>query len=247
MGTSTKEPSGGKSSDAGETAESFSAQYEKDFAAAQRKYNGKTVELAGPAFAWQRSPFGNDPRCTLILQGVANGDLEGFAKAYCRFAEAKFDADPRLRALSRGQRVTLRGREQGLRDPSLADCEVISVAPSTAIPTTLAKLASETVPKKDLGRFKGRDVLVRAEVREVSVGASVEVNVARPEGVGAGFKFSSVPVTAAYAKELEAVKAGDTVLILAEPHKVDASGIEFRHARTLKSVPAGLTLPDGKE
>jgi len=232
------------------TAEPFTAEFEKNFRAAKDKYFGKTVEVTGAFDEFWDNNLGGEPEIKLGLRGTPTSGDPGFARLFCKITAKQFDADPRLRALARGQSVTLRGKVQDYRDVSLTDCTVVTFGPTTAVPTTLLEIEAEAGEKGDaVGKFKDRDVLVRATISKATWGgAGWKCTAVAPKGAKKDIDFTSARLGEEYSKELDALKAGDSVILLGHLDKAFAEGrLQISGVRVLKAVPEGLKLPDEKK
>jgi hypothetical protein len=233
------------------TADSFTAEFEKDEAAAKLKYHGETVEVTGPFHYLSPNPWAGEPEFAVQLRGVSKPGGAEFARVICKITDKLLMSDARLRSLARGQSVTIRGKLLSGADVGLTDCTVVAVGPSTAIPTTLEEIEAELGKKPgDLGRFKDRDVIVRVKIgpNHPDFGpALMNCTVDSPPGAAMTFKFTGLRMGDAYDKELTELEFGSTAIFLAQIEKAEFRRVTFLSTRLLKALPDGLKLPERKK
>lgn len=241
-------PKGGapeSKADASLTAEEFFKEFHADEKATRAKYNGKVVEIRAEVFG----PHVAEPFNRLAVYGETHETLK--VPVVREFFLDKPDAgkEKEVRLLARGQKVTVRGR--GSDRPSelgLIDLRVVDSGPTTAIVTTLAELAKAVADPAGREKFRRHDVLVRVKVVAPLPKDGFEAaTVADPDADGVRFQLRR-PFPPTFRKEIEALKAGDVVTVLAAyggPDPEDTR-LQLDGARVVTSAPAGLSMPGGK-
>jgi hypothetical protein len=116
--------------------------------------------------------------------------------------------------------VTVRGKTDGSL-PSLGDCEFVKVGASTAIPTTVAALDAEFKKNRDAAekKYDEKSVVVKVKVLDAKTeDKKVIWTVTDAAGKGtAKIKAWADPLLDdKFLKELEMVKAGDVIVLIAE-------------------------------
>lgn len=225
------------------TAEELFADYEKDRAAFKTKYAGKWVEVSGVVNRPRIAGRGNSD---LLLVGKTPkpGKFDfGFLSVVPSKAEAtKYDG---LKALAKGQTVTLRGEvnEYG----QLTKSEFVKVGPTTALPVTAAGLLAALADDAMRDKYKDKDVVLRAEVRKGEWNGTIaQLNVADP-GVKDGplLEASINPFDEEHGKELAKTPVGSVVILIGEAQTINDGRIW--NFRVLTAPPEGVTLPEGKK
>jgi hypothetical protein len=238
------------------TAAALSAAHAKELVAGRSKFTGKTVEVSGEVLDVQGMGHALDEPTRVVLRGVPGKGEVVPDGIYFKFPDAQFNADPRLYQLTLGQKFTARGTIEFGTDLVLKDCAVLSVGPTTAVPTTLREIDKEvSADGKDFGRFKDRDVIVKATIGGsqgiTKGGRGIDCEVQPPAGGKRQVTFRGSSFGEAHDKELAKLKVGDSVYLLARLEVprfgVNPNIITFTGARLLKSLPEGVTLPDEKK
>jgi hypothetical protein len=223
------------------TAQQFGKEFQTDRKAFETKYKGKVVEVSGTV--WNTRP----PTGDVLLHG--NKNKEAFIGEYVSCTPmAKLQEQ--LRGLARGQQVTVRGKTDGSL-PSLGDCEFVKVGASTAIPTTVAALDAEFKKNRDAAekKYDEKSVVVKVKVLDAKTeDKKVIWTVTDAAGKGtAKIKAWADPLLDdKFLKELEMVKAGDVIVLIAEAQPGGDSA-RLWDATVLKEPPAGVKLPGAKK
>ena len=226
------------------TAEELYAAYKTDAKAFKGKYVGKWVEVSGLVHLPQINARGPS---NLLLWGKrpekAIDFNIGFVSVIPSKAEAgKFDG---LRALAEGQAVTVRGEVQEYME--LTKCEFVKVGPTTALPVTAAGLLAALKDDAQKGKYEGKDVVLRGEVRKANWNGTIaHLGVADP-GVKDGplLEASINPTDQEYGKGLAKTPVGSVVVLIGEAQAVNDGRIW--NFRVLQAPPEGVTLPDAKK
>ncbi|MDY3553245.1 hypothetical protein R5W24_002339 [Gemmata sp. JC717] len=227
------------------TAEAYAREYVTDKKAFATKYKGKTVELT--ATVWNMRLGSGD----VLLNGKPDAKM---LEAICFSALPSKLEDP-LRSLSRGQAVTVRGKQADSR-PGLVGCEFVKIGPSTAIPVTLAGAIAEfkknaTAAEK---KFGGKSVVTRAKVVEVKADElKGELKLVVTDAAGKGATkveaVNGIFTTLQDRKmvlEVLKLKAGDVVVLMGEPQFL-ANELRLDQIFLLKEPPPGVKLPGDKK
>jgi hypothetical protein len=225
------------------TAEEFSKELISDPNGFAKKYTGKTVEVSGTVRATAPSEF------RVMLHGVKEKPSDALDKGVA--CEVPPKLDEQLRGLARGQQVTVRGTCARGDRLKLTECEFVKVGPSTAIPVTVSGLVAEFKKDAVAARkvYDKKAVVARVEVLsakkdgDVMTWIAVEVGTKGPAKVQVRAKVS---LDKKYFAELEQVKPGDVMVVLADVDPVD-DPLMLRNAVLLKEPPPGVKLPGDKK
>jgi hypothetical protein len=226
------------------TAEALAKEHKADRKAFAAKYNGKLVEVTGTVF--RTRPSGGD----VLLDGYKEKPTDVLTATYV-VCDIPPKLQEQLRALAKGQQVTVRGKADGSIVPGLLQCEFVKVGPSPARPFTVAALAAEFKKDRDAARKKydGKPVVLRVKVLQAKTdGEKVRWSVTDAAGKGGATidAWADSLFNKDFLKELEKVKAGDVIVLLAEADSL-GDPVRLWNAVVLKEPPAGVKLPGDKK
>jgi len=225
------------------TAEELAKAFDADEAAYKAKYVGKRVELTGNVemvrIRW-KGP--NDA----LLAGVPKS--KKFFAQYVSVGPRKADQDKYegLRALAKGQSVTVRGTVEKY-GVVVAECEFVKVGPSPALPVTPSGLFAALRTDEGKAKYNDKDVVCRAEVRKGEWNGTVATLTVWDPGVkdGPGLEASLNPQDKELGQELAAIKPGTVVILIGEAQTLNEG--RLWDVRVLKEPPEGVTLPEPKK
>lgn len=222
------------------TAEELFAAYDQDRTAFKAKYAGKWVELSGVVHRPRVASRGSSD---LLLVGKTPkpGKFDfGFVSITPSKAEAgKYDG---LKALAKGQAVTVRGEVQEYGQ--VTKCEFVKVGPSTAVPTTPSELLAALFDDATRDKFLGKDVVLRGEVRKANWNGTIaHLDVADPGAKDGPLLEASInPNDQEHGKELAKLPVNSVVILIGEAQAINDGRIwDFR---VLQAPPEGVTLPE---
>jgi hypothetical protein len=226
------------------TAEAIAKEFKADRKAAVAKYHKKLVEVTGPVHL-ARMDSGGKPMDLLLF-----GFQDGVSPVFVSCTPTKDDAGKyqNLQALARGQTVTVRGVVGDSFVAVLGECRFVKVGPSTAIPVTVAKLKAMFARPADAKKNDGKAVIARVRVAKVEgEKGRITFTVADPMSKAKATTnvFIDTWFSDARRKELEAVKPGQVVIVLAVADGL-AGEPRFWDAVILETPPEGVKLPGGK-
>jgi hypothetical protein len=143
-----------KAADFSLTSEELETEYHKDEKAADKKYEGKTIELSGVI----ADIYGDDDAAYVGL--IAGKRILGLP---C----VMIDKEPWAQ-LAVGQTVKLRGQWAISQKPALFKCEIVEAGPNPALVLSATQLADEYTkdPKGVKEKYAGRPVILSGEVVE---------------------------------------------------------------------------------
>jgi hypothetical protein len=230
------------------TAEAYAKEARADGKAFREKYKGKIVELT--ATVWNPRVSDGD----VLLNGWRGKPSNLQTEVFSALPKGKKLGDklePRLRALARGQKVTVRGKQDGNSTPVLVDCEFVKIGPSTAIPATVSGLVADFTKDEKAADDKYRDksVVLRAKVLVAKAERDVvKWTLGDATGKG-GPKIEAVadPLYGDPLKTLEKVKPGDTIILIADVGSFYGTPCGLAYPRLLDQPPEGVKLPGGKK
>jgi hypothetical protein len=200
------------------TSEQLAREYETDRAAADQKYKGKWVEVEGPMESVLVLPSGD---VNIRLAGF-QADPKKFDGHSVRGVPPAADGE-KLKGLTRGQKVTLRGkvyRETAGSYIDLVPCAIVSIGPDPAIAVTADRLTEDYArdAKAADARYKDKWLLVEgvvAELKDAKSGADSVIFEGAAEKDG-----KKLHIKAAYPADRKpdfaALKKGDKVKIKGE-------------------------------
>jgi hypothetical protein len=222
------------------TAEELAKAFDADEAAFKAKYGGKRVELTGVVELPRiRARGPND----VLLHGVAKP--KQFFAQYVFVTPRKADQDKYegMRALARGQSVTVRG-EVGTFGVVLSDCEFVKVGPSPALPVAPSELPAALGTPEGKQKYDGKAVVTRGEVREAKWNGTVATLMLGDPGKkdGPALEASLNPREKEVGEEMGRIKPGAVVVVLGDGDTLNDGRIW--NARVLKAPPEGVTLPE---
>jgi hypothetical protein len=225
--------------------EDFLKEYRADDKATKAKYAGKEVEFA--ATVWSVSDV--EPFPGLMVHGGkdAKSGLNFIQDFRLRSTDAGKEKEFRL--LSRGQKVTIRARGTDLpMEYGLDKIRIVDSSPSQARVTTVAEVAKGEKNAAEREKHKDHEVLVRVKVVEVEKGDFTTFGKVTDPDAPADAKPVTVrkPLLGTLKKEIEALKVGDVVTILAGVETEMMMPLAFTNPRIVKQAPAGLKLPGEK-
>lgn len=225
------------------TVEAFAKEAKANGKAFRAKYKNKVVELSGAV--WNpRVPQGD-----VMLTGTDAKVAE--IDKIVSVSPPKFKLEQRHRALARGQKVTVRGKQADAAYPALIDCEFVTVGPSTAIPVTVPGLAAEFTADAAMAdkKYEGRSVVLRAKVLAAKAEKDkVRWTLTAPDGKGdAKIEVLADPLFGDPLKKLQQVKAGDVIVLIGDVSSLYGTPCELRYPLVLDEPPAGVKLPGDKK
>ena len=218
------------------TAETMSKEFQGDKKAFEAKYKGKLVEMTGKVY--QTRPELGD----VLLVGVKNAPLD------CPLPEKDQE---KLRGLALGQQVTITGKCNG-SVPSLSECSFTKIGPSTALTPSVAGLAADIKGNRAAAekKYGGKSVIMRAKVTAAEFDNDRLVLTITDAAGKVSYKAQTYSIfEQKYIKELKAVKAGDTIVLIGVPVVTGDPNDEpaLSQIVILKEPPAGVKLPMEKK
>lgn len=223
------------------TLEQFLRDHRKDGPGTEKKYVGKEMQFT--AKVWTVRDVGVFPQLDIIAE--IHPTLKVPVVMSFPLDENDAGKETKLRLLSRGQEVTIRARGTALPARyGLRDIRIVDSTPSQALVTTLTEVLKAKGNDAALAKYQRREVLLRVKVKDWSTRPVGEIGTVVDPGAPAG--SAALPVRAqllgTFKKELEALKPGDVVTILAGV-VLPPESLGLRDARIVKEAPAGLKMP----
>jgi hypothetical protein len=230
------------------TMDDFMKEWHKDSEAATRKYRNKVIEISGRVDSCNISKTTRD--VNVGPSQPPNKEPERERSFPVPLDKSEWDKEQGLRALSRGQSITLRGvGGDGNLTGTFDNMKIVKLGPSTAKPITLRAIAENLKDDTKKKEFDVVDVLARVKVVEPASSDAKHIYwvIVDAEGESPQFWLGGRLVGSDLAtEELKALKPGDVVLILGQVEwATDKPSIQS--ARLLKEPPAGVKLPEHKK
>lgn len=226
------------------TAEELAKAFDADEAAYKKKYAGKRAEVTGTVelVRVRARAEQND----VMLRGAEKA--KQFFAQYVSFGMRKADAGKydSLRALAKGQSVTVRG-DVGTFGVVLTDCEFVKVGPSPALPVTPSELKAALGTDEGKKKYNDKAVVTRGEVRKAEWNGTVATLALGDVGKkdGPTLEASLNPQEPEVGVEMGKIKPGTVVVVLGDGDTANDGRIW--NARVLKEPPEGVKLPGDKK
>lgn len=223
----------------------YLAELAKDEDAARKKYLDKPLEVIG----FYQSQLSGEKGGHIFLTATpatrgADVPTLGFA-----IGPVGGRTDPRMRALSPGQPVTVRGKVHWFNVRAVDGAEIVSVGPSTAVPTTLAEVEEKLGKSGGAEAFLDKDLFLRVTIAPTRRDGELEnfSAVVAPKGSRHRYLLDT-PLGDGAAKAALALareKPGSNILVLARATRLRDAIISLE-VRPVDEAPPGLVLA-GKE
>jgi hypothetical protein len=223
----------------------YLAELAKDEDAARKKYLDKPLEVIG----FYQSQLSGEKGGHIFLTATPTTRDADVPTLDFEMGPVGGRTDPRMRALSPGQPVTVRGKVHWVNVRAVDGAEIVSVGPSTAVPTTLAEIEEKLGKSGGAEALLGKDRFLRVTIAPTRRDGELEnfSAVVAPKGSRHRYLLDT-PLGDGAAKAALALareKPGSSILVLARATRQRDTIISLE-VRPIDEAPPGLVLP-GKE
>lgn len=216
------------------SAEELAKEYVKDKAAADKKYNGKILEVAG---AYGGNGVGTRNDVYLIMPGYKDPMTSNFLRVGGKMTPAA--GDP-VRHLSLEQKIKVKGKCLGVAgdikiDVQLADCELVETGPDTSTAITAVQLTREFSENQNAAykKYDGKQLVIEGVVCDQDRPGKSTLKLqgfnekaAKPIRVSVG--------SSRYSDQLTPLKIGDKVKLKASVVLFSSNEVIVGHALLVK-------------